>query len=453
LKRTVQALTIAALGSSALVAAAPATSSAQAPAQPGPSAPVVGDPVLAWNQFLLNLQATPGDQPATVHPTYELAMVHTAIHDAVVSIDHSDRRYLVGVRPQRGASAAAAADAAAHDTLVKLYPAQQAAIDQQYATLLARISPKHRVAGVRLGRQVAAKLIALRADDGSTAPPVPFQPGTNAGDYQLTPPALAAPVFTQWSHVKPFLLRRANQFRPPPPLALESPKYAAAINEVKALGAATGSTRTSDQTQIGLFWNPPIWAAWNRIAQTVAVAHHSGLSQNARTFGALNVTFADSVIAFYDAKYAYHVWRPVTAIRAADADGNPDTAGDPNWTPLSATAPDPSYPGAHGTISAAGADVLAAAYGNDVAFSAISPALPGVERSFVSFSEAAQEASVSRIYNGNHTRLDEVAGENLGHAVAHAVVDRDVPKFSVPVQATPSSGTHGGDQARRSATR
>jgi hypothetical protein len=154
------------------------------------------------------------------------------------------------------------------------------------------------------------------------------------------------------------------------------------------------------------------------------------------------VTFADSVIAFYDAKYAYHVWRPVTAIRAADADGNPDTAGDPNWTPLSATAPDPSYPGAHGTISAAGADVLAAAYGNDVAFTATSPALPGVERSFVSFSEAAEEASVSRIYNGNHTRLDEVAGENLGHAVANAVVDRDVPKFSVPVKAIPSSRTH-----------
>ena len=442
MKRTLRTLILAGLGCSALVASAPATSSAQAVTPTGQSALVPADPVIAWNQFLLDLQATPGDQPATVHPTYDLAMVHTAIHDAVVSIDHSDRRYLVGVRPQQGASAAAAADAAAHDVLVKLYPAQRAAIDQQYATLLARVSPKHKAAGVRLGRQVAAKLVALRANDGSAAVPVPFQAGPNAGDYQLTPPALTPPVFTHWSHVKPFLLRRANQFRPAPPPALTSPKYAAAINEVKALGSAEGSTRTPDQTQIGLFWNPPIWAAWNHIAQTVAVAHHSGLSQNARTFGALNVTFADSVIAFYDAKYAYHVWRPVTAIRAADADGNPDTAGDPNWTPLSATAPDPSYPGAHGTISAAGADVLAAAYGNDVAFTATSPALPGVERSFVSFSEAAEEASVSRIYNGNHTRLDEVAGENLGHAVAHAVVDRDVPKFSVPVKATPRSSTH-----------
>ena len=126
-------------------------------------------------------------------------------------------------------------------------------------------------------------------------------------------------------------------------------------------------------------------------------------------FAALNLAFADSVIAFYDAKYAYRLWRPVTAIRATS---------DPTWTPLSNTAPDPSYPGAHGTISAAAADVLAAFYGNDFAFSVDSTALPGVVRTFVSFSEAAQEASVSRIYNGNHTRVDQVAGENLGHDVA-----------------------------------
>ena len=137
------------------------------------------------------------------------------------------------------------------------------------------------------------------------------------------------------------------------------------------------------------------------------------------------------MIAFYDAKYAYHVWRPVTAIHNADADGNPDTAADPNWTPLSATAPDPSYPGAHGTISAAGADVLSSIYGNDFAFTVTSPALPGVARSFVSFSEAAEEATVSRIYNGNHTRLDQVAGENLGHDVAGFVLRRNAPRGPV----------------------
>ena len=190
----------------------------------------------------------------------------------------------------------------------------------------------------------------------------------------------------------------------------------AALDEVHQLGAATGSTRTADQTQIGVFWNPPIWATWNRIAETAAAGHHGDLAGDAHTLAALNLTFADSVIAFYDAKYTYRVWRPVTAVR---------TLIDKNWLPLSNTAPDPSYPGAHGTISAAaGADVLVAAYGNDFAFSADSTALPGVTRSFTSFTEAAEEASVSRIYNGNHTRIDQVAGENLGHDVAAWVLGR-----------------------------
>jgi hypothetical protein len=285
--------------------------------------------------------------------------------------------------------------------------------------------------GVRVGQRVAAQLLAARAGDGSTATPAPFQPGANPGDYRLTPPAFTAPVFTHWPAVRPFLLHEASQFRPPAPPALTSPRYAAAINEVEAFGAAQGSVRTADQTQIGLFWNPPIWAAWNRIAQTAALGHHGTLPENARTFAALNLTFADAAIAFYDAKYAYRFWRPVTAIRAADTDGNPDTTADPTWTPLSNTAPDPSYPGAHGTISAAGADVLAAIYGNDVAFTASSPALPGVERSFVSFSEAAQEASASRIFNGNHTRLDEVAGEDLGHDVAGFVLRNALPPSGV----------------------
>ena len=425
MKRAIGTLTIA-----ALAAAVPAASGAATGARAAQNAaPAAVDPVIGWNRFLLDVQATPGNQPATVHPTYALAMLHGAIHDAVVTVDHSGRPYLTPPHSVQGASAAAAADAAAHDTLVKLYPSLRASIDQQYAALLARVPQGRRKAtGVRVGQRVAAQLLARRADDGAGASPLPFQPGTSAGDYQLTPPAFAAPVFTHWPQVTPFVIRRANEFRPPPPPALTSPKYAAAINEVKLLGAAEGSTRTPDQTQIGQFWNVPIWAAWNQIAQTAALAHHGTLSQNAGAFAALDLTLADSVIAFYDAKYAYNLWRPVTAIHAADADGNPDTAADPEWTPLSATAPDPSYPGAHGTVSAAAADVLSSIYGNDFAFSVTSPALPGVARSFVSFSEAAHEATVSRIYNGNHTRVDQVAGENLGHDVAGFVLGRTVPK-------------------------
>jgi hypothetical protein len=410
--------TLATLGVAALTCAALASVPTASPAATKAQATTGTDPVVDWNRYLLGVQATPGQQPATVQPTYELAVMHAAIYDAVVSIDRGGAPYAGRVPAPPGASIPAAVDAAAHDTLVALYPNLRASIEEQYATALAQVpNGIRRALGVRVGRLAAAQLLRVRANDGSTAAPLPFQPGTQPGDYQLTPPAFAAPVFTHWSAVRPFVLRRADQYRPPAPPALTSAKYAAAIAEVKALGPAAGSTRTADQTQIGLFWNPPIWATWNRIAETAALGRHGSTSENARTFAALNLTFVDTVIAFYDAKYAYRFWRPVTAIRATE---------DPSWTPLSNTAPDPSYPGAHGAISAAGADVLSAIYGNDLGFTVDSTALPGVVREFVSFTEAAQEASVSRIYNGNHTRVDQVAGENLGHDVAGFVLAREL---------------------------
>jgi PAP2 superfamily len=421
-KRAVLTLMLAGAGLLGAWVTLPAAT-AQTAAEPTRAAAPAPDPAIQWNQFLLGIQATPGDQPATVHPTYELAIMHAAIYDAVVAIDRSATPYLTTVHGPGDASLAAAADTAARDTLITLYPSLQGSIDQEYAGLVAQLPSRRRVSeGIHVGKQVAAQLLAARRGDGSSAPPIPLEPGTNPGDYQLTPPSFSPPVFTQWRFVRPFTLRRADQFRPAPPPALTSAKYAAAINEVKTLGAAQGSTRTADQTEIGLFWNPPIWATWNRIAQTAAVEHRGTLSENARTFAVLNLTFADSVIAFYDAKYTYRLWRPVTAIQHADTDGNPDTTADPNWAPLSVTAPDPSYPGAHGTISAAGAETLSSIYGNDFAFTVTSTALPGVERPFTSFSEAAEEATMSRIYNGNHTHIDQVAGENLGRDVAQFVL-------------------------------
>jgi len=220
------------------------------------------------------------------------------------------------------------------------------------------------------------------------------------------------------------VLDRGDQFRPAPPPELTSDAYTAAINEVQSLGSATSTTRTADQTEIGKFWNPPIQNFWNQIAQTVALAHHSDLPTTARLFAALNLSVADSAIAFYDAKYTYRLWRPVTAIRLADSDGNPLTVADPSWLPLSInTAADPSYPGAHSTISAAGALVLASFYGDQQRFSVTSPALAGVTHSFRSFTAAAEEAGLSRIYAGQHVRFDHVAGLKLGHKVARFVLD------------------------------
>jgi membrane-associated phospholipid phosphatase len=237
-----------------------------------------------------------------------------------------------------------------------------------------------------------------------------------------TPPKFASPVFPDWKNVTPFVLNNAAQFRPEPPPALTSQAYAQAINEVKSLGQDSSTMRTPEQTVIAKFWAGPIWNTWNEIAENSASAHHTNLATTARLFAALNLSFADSTIAFYEAKYHYQLWRPVTAIRKADTDGNPATVGVPNWTPLTVTALDPSYPGAHSVISATGMTVLSAFFGEQDQIRVTSDVLPGVVRIFTGYNDVATEAGLSRIYAGQHTRLDHNAGLKLGQNVAHLIL-------------------------------
>src|SRR5205823_6953484 len=301
-----------------------------------------------------------------------------------------------------GARPDAAAAQAGHDTLVALYPKWKAAHHQQLASQLAAVPDgAGKQQGIQVGQAVAARLITIRANDGSAATPPPFVPGNQPGNYRLTPPKFVAPVFTNWGNVTPFVLNNAAQFRPDPPPALTSQAYAQAINEVKSLGQDSSTTRTSDQTVIAKFWAGPIWNTWNEIAENAALAHHTNLVTTAGLFAVLNLSFADSAIAFYDAKYHYQLWRPITAIRLADTDGNPATVGDPTWTPLAVTAADPSYPGAHSTISATGATVLSAFFGgNQDQIRVTSDVLPGVVRTFASYNDVATEAGLSRIFAG-----------------------------------------------------
>jgi membrane-associated phospholipid phosphatase len=379
--------------------------------------------VVAWNRELLHIVQVPGAQPATVHQTRSYALLHAAIYDAVVSITRNGRPYLVSVDAPGGARPDAAAAAAGHATLVALYPAMTPALDQLLADELAPIpNGRARTQGIEVGHEVASRLLAARAADGSAAMPAPFVAGSQPGDYRSTPPNFPTPVFTDWGHVTPFVLRSGAQFRPAPPPALTSAAYARALNEVKSLGQDTSTTRAADQTLIGRFWAPQIWNTWNAIAEDAAVAHHTNLVRTAAMFAALNLSFADSAIAMYDAKYHYQLWRPVTAVRLADTDGNPATIGDPTWTPLAATAADPSYPGAHSTISAAGAAVLSAFFGNRDEIQVSSPAVPGVMRSFGSYADVATEAGLSRIFAGQHTRIDHVGGLRLGGEVARFVL-------------------------------
>ncbi len=382
-----------------------------------------GTVVIDWNKELLHIVLTPGAQPATVHPTRSFAILHAAIYDAVVSITRDAPPYLFTVSAPSTARADAAAAQAGHDTLVAIYPKWKAALDQQLASELATIPDgTGKQQGIQVGQAVATRLINLRANDGSTAAPVPFVPGNQPGDYQLTPPKFVAPVFTNWANVTPFVLNSAAQFRPGPPPALNSPAYIQAFNEVKSLGQDTSTARTPQQTVIAKFWAGPIWNSWNEIAENSALEHHTNLETTARLFEVLNLSFADSVIAFYDAKYHYQVWRPVTAIRLAKTAGNPAIVGDPTWTPLVPTALDPSYPAAHAVISADGATVLSAFFGNKDSIRSTSDVMPGVVATYTSYSDVATEVSLSRIYAGNHTRIDDEAGSELGNNVAQFVI-------------------------------
>src|SRR5438552_10335073 len=356
--------------------------------------------VVQWNRTLLVIVRTPGAQPATIHPTRSFAIMHGAIYDAINAIEGTHKPYLVRLGASHFASQEAAAATAAHEVLVKLYPSFQATLDAQLQQALAQLPSRGKADGISIGNTVADRILALRSNDGSNAQPIPYVFGNAPGDYQSTPPNFPKqPQFTHWSRVTPFVLESASQFRPGGPPRLTGDRYSDAFDQVKLLGIAGSTTATPDQALTGRFWNGAIQNYWNEIAQTASLAYRLTTAQNARLFALLNLSFADGVIAFYDAKYTYNFWRPVTAIRAAVADGNPDTEADPNWLPeVGNTTPDPSYPGAHAVISAAGAEVLISFFHNDdFEFSVTSEVMAG-ERSFTSFPAAAEGATRSRIF-------------------------------------------------------
>jgi len=382
------------------------------------------DVVLEWNQLLLD--TVKADRVLPVAVPRVAAIVSAAVYDAVNDIDRSYTPFFADVRASHGASLEAAAAQAAHDTMTALFPAHQATLDATLAADLAGISPGRARQGVAVGQAVAQQILAWRSTDGANAQ-VNYVPGSGPGVWQPTPPAFAPAVAPQWGYVTPFAIPSDSAFRPPPPPALNSPEYTAAFNEVESLGAANSTTRTAEQSQIARFWYGAAGTFtaggyWDQIAQEVAVARGDSLVQNARLFALLNMAQADASFAVWDAKYTYNFWRPVTAIRAADTDGNPDTAPDPTWTSFLVTPAHPSYISGHSGVSGASAAVLAAFFGTDaISFSFSSDSLPGVTRSFTSFSATAQECSDSRIYAGIHWRFDVQTGQAVGYDVGNYI--------------------------------
>jgi hypothetical protein len=412
-----------------------------------PVAAAGGDAVTVWNANA-GVAATaaciaPLDNP--LHESRMYAMVHIAIHDALNAIDRHSRPYVFDSQAPSGASTAAAVAAAARDVLVSVIgqlpleitppaciAAGIASVEADYTAALAAIpDDQAKVDGIAVGQAAAAAILALRADDGADGPILNFNCplDTSPGEYQCTP-GTPFIVFEEWENVTPFVLKDSSQFRPGPPYGVNRKKYTADFNEVKALGGdglTTPSARTADQTEIALFWWESAPLKWNRIARTVSADEGLDLWENARLFGLLNLALADGYIAMVDSKNHYNYWRPVTAIQTGDTDGNPDTTGDPAWTPLRPTPPDQDYVSGHAMEGGAAAEVLKQFFGTDrISFQGCSVTLPAgstcsdpspVLRSYASFSQAAAENAYSRILIGFHFRKSVEEGIEYGRKI------------------------------------
>jgi hypothetical protein len=422
----------------------------------GASRLAYADAVTDWNENAGEAAKaacmSPGGDP--LHESRMYAIMHIAIHDALNAIDRRSRPYTYDSQVSASTSAEAAVAAAAHDVLVTLIaqlpaPFPQVCLDAgiasaeaDYTAALAAIANgTAKSQGITVGQAAAAAILALRANDGSntTLRDTAYPQGTVPGAWRFTPgfPFAFAPG---WANVTPFVLKDTDQYSPGPPYKLTSKKYAEDLNEVKTLGVKVGSTRTAEQTKIGHFWVESSPLAWNRIARAVSAAEGLDLWENARLFGLLNMTLADGYIGTFEAKYFYNFWRPVTAIQLADTDGNPDTTADPAWEPLLPTPPIPDYDSGHSVEGGAAAQVLKRFFkDDDVSFTACSLTLPApeercggtseVRRSFTSFTQAAEENGVSRIYNGFHFRNAVNKGIKHGRKIA----DRAVSHFLKPV--------------------
>jgi hypothetical protein len=374
------------------------------------------DVVLDWNVVALRTTAA-----APFNPPLEsrnVAIVHAAMFDAVNAIVREFHPYAIRIHPPDGASPEAAAAAAAHFALVQLYPGQRGALDAAYAGSLALIPDGPRKAnGITAGETVAARILTLRASDGAAAAvAAEYTPGTGPGFWIPTPPAFLRALDPGWGCVRPFLMEDESQFRPGPPPALTSRRYTRDFVEIKEIGSSTSTARTEAQTALARFWIATGPQNWNPAARQAAVAGQLTVSQSARAFALLNLAGADAFIASWDAKFTYSQWRPVTAIRAADTDGNPETVEDPSWTPLLGTPPFPDYIAGHTTYAGAAEKILEHLFGRhpDVTITLTSPTAPGVIKTYETFRAIADDVVDARVWGGIHWRTSSERGRAVG---------------------------------------
>lgn len=380
--------------------------------------------VLEWNVVAYEAFGGPAYQHSLMASRIN-AMTHLAVHDALNAIQPKYETYAFE-GSDRDADPVAAAAAAAHAVLVHELPARKDFLDSALnASLISVAAGQAREKGIQLGKLAAQAILATRANDGSNAEVIgAVPPSSQAGVYQPVPPFnfCFAPA---WEQVKLFSLQSKDQFRVQPNPALTSPEYAAAFNEVKEFGKVNSTSRSADQSYFAKFWYEFSEAGWNRVARIATVNKTLNLLEAARLFALVDMAIADAYTAGWDSKAFYNLWRPYTAIRNAEIDGNAGTHADPDWEPSEATPPVQDYPSTHSALGNAAATVMGTLLGDNTPFTMTSPtAVPANStRSFNSFSQAAQENATSRVMAGIHFRFACDAGLVLGEKIGKWTVE------------------------------
>lgn len=387
------------------------------------------DPIAAWNEIAEKAVKTAGHAPPVA--ALDFAIVHVAIYDAVESIDQRYEPYHAVVPGATGSLSAAAAKAG-HDVLLGLFPTQSTTLDTAYTNYLLANGINPLDPGVAVGAQAAAEILALRSNDGRfPVNPPPFLGSPAIGQWRPTPsllpgpPPSLAPGLAPWvADVKPFTMNNNSQFRVDPPPALSSDTWADDYDEVKSVGSLNSTTRTAEQTDIGYFWADSGPILWQNALRYISRNYLDSVGDAARMFALADTALADAQIACWDSKYFYNFWRPITAIRLGDQDGNPDTDPDPNWQPLINTPNFPEYPSGHASVSGSVSHMLRLFFGTDELNFQMTTTNPNAlqkTRTFARFSQAEDEVINARVYVGIHFRNSDRVARTQGLRVAHWV--------------------------------
>ena len=378
------------------------------------------DIVTEWNVKAVDTMTTQRVTGGAL-PARTLAMMHSAMFNSINSVANRYKLYLVDARPDAtDVSPEAAVHAAARRVLVDLYPKEKATLDAAFDAAIAKLPDgAAKSSGIAAGETAAVAVLAARKTDGFDSPDT-YRPATSPGVYVPT----AALVMSEVAGIKPFALKSISQFRPGPPPALGSRLWARDYNETKELGAVNSAKRTAWQTETGRFWVLSGAFAWNEAARELLVSKPLTLAESARLFAHLNIALADAFLAIFDAKYHYGFWRPITAIRNGDRDGNNATERDAGWTPLINTPMHPEYPCAHCVCDGAAGAVLKSVFGtgNLPEFTLTYAAMSGVTRKYTSIQQLEDEVAMARIWGGVHFRTSNEVGNTIGRKVGEYVL-------------------------------